>query len=452
MESNQFWIQASTLLTLPLYSLYLMVLIDRWRYSPKYTRLTLLFSLLAVEAMVALILVTHATTPVLAKFMGNSCVGLATAGIFLYLSPWRKGKLLFIFATACVYFNLPNAWVEMLGLEYGPIRYGVKVLMNIALVLLLYFFFRPSFHRVLVSQPRIWYQMSLLPIVLCVNLSLLLVHRFFPPVRPWLNLLQVVFSLVVLCSFAVFFIMLHLMDQDYRRSRENTLLSAQITALHRSEGMELLQLANRQSMDKERTQFITQSKALLDQGEIAQVQQLIAALGGKLHTPGTTSLHSFTGDALLDAVLSDYKARCAKNSIAFFVSLALPSWYGPPFSGLAVALSNGLENAFHACCELPAQQPRSISLKGGSIKDAFFLHISNSFLPTHAPVMDPKTGLPQSRQEGHGYGTRSILAFAQAHGGFLEYQVQENQLLLRMLIYPISRQGEEEENPAAEAQ
>ena len=101
-------------------------------------------------------------------------------------------------------------------------------------------------------------------------------------------------------------------------------------------------------------------------------------------------------------------------------------------AGLAVVLSNALENAMHACLELPNERPRRISLEVRSTLRQLFLTITNT---CHGPVeLDPVTGLPCSRREGHGYGLKSIAAFAAEHGGILQCTTDSNSFCLKLLL------------------
>ena len=101
-------------------------------------------------------------------------------------------------------------------------------------------------------------------------------------------------------------------------------------------------------------------------------------------------------------------------------------------AALAVVLSNVLENAVRACLDQAAGRPRSIYLFTRNSAEQFFLQIENT---CDGPVVfDPATGFPKAMRDGHGYGTRSIAAFARQNGGSLRYEWRGGVFRLQMLI------------------
>lgn len=86
-----------------------------------------------------------------------------------------------------------------------------------------------------------------------------------------------------------------------------------------------------------------------------------------------------------------------------------------------------MENAIHACEKLP-EEKREMSIKVITTPH-FMLQISNRF---DGVVEFDKDGLPISRQEGHGFGTRSIAAFCEKYGAFYEFKATRDTFYLRI--------------------
>mgnify|MGYP003321617010 CR=1 FL=1 len=93
----------------------------------------------------------------------------------------------------------------------------------------------------------------------------------------------------------------------------------------------------------------------------------------------------------------------------------------------ATALANALENAIHACMALPEPE-RFIEIKVIN-KPKFMVMVRNPF--AEAPEFDDR-GFPQSREEGHGYGTRIIAALCEKVGGYCDFQAEEGLFTLYM--------------------
>ncbi|MBO7739014.1 MAG: ATP-binding protein, partial [Oscillospiraceae bacterium] len=96
-------------------------------------------------------------------------------------------------------------------------------------------------------------------------------------------------------------------------------------------------------------------------------------------------------------------------------------------SELATALSNAMENAINACEKLP-QENRFIEVKALS-KPQFIIMVRNSFAGN---VEFDAHGIPQSAEEGHGFGTRSIAAFCTKVGGYYEFKAENGVFTLFM--------------------
>ena len=95
-------------------------------------------------------------------------------------------------------------------------------------------------------------------------------------------------------------------------------------------------------------------------------------------------------------------------------------------------MSNALENAIHACNKQPDGEKRAIRVQGHKAGTQFFFEIANTF--TGKVQFDAGTGLPVSKEKGHGVGSKSIAFFAQKYGAALEYSQNENWFHLRLLL------------------
>ena len=100
-------------------------------------------------------------------------------------------------------------------------------------------------------------------------------------------------------------------------------------------------------------------------------------------------------------------------------------------SDLCVLLSNALENAIHACCELETvDKKQEIDVTIYEKSDKFFLEVIN-------PCRDGirfKNDVPISEQPGHGVGVQSICAVAQRYQGVYFFGVQDGKFVLRVSI------------------
>lgn len=168
-------------------------------------------------------------------------------------------------------------------------------------------------------------------------------------------------------------------------------------------------------------------------GDISGALDLADRIDGGLVSAGLAARQqSYTGNAILDTVLSDYAQRAEEAGVPLTIQFSLPSGWNLDVLGLAVVLSNGLENALNACGKLPPGREPVITLTTTNTAKQLLLELKN---PCAGRVpLDPITGLPRSRQEGHGYGTRSMAAYARRNGGSLQFEAGEDCFALRLLL------------------
>ena len=128
-----------------------------------------------------------------------------------------------------------------------------------------------------------------------------------------------------------------------------------------------------------------------------------------------------------DAVLSVYIQKAEKAGIALKLGFAFPDTFEANESELATALANAIENAIHACEKLPKEK-RLLEIKV-LCKPKFIIMVRNNFTGT---VIFDENGIPQSTQDGHGYGSRSIAAFCNKIGGYYEFKAENGVFTLFM--------------------
>lgn len=97
---------------------------------------------------------------------------------------------------------------------------------------------------------------------------------------------------------------------------------------------------------------------------------------------------------------------------------------------LCMVFANAIENAINACKKIRDKTERTIKI---TCLDSpqFVLEVANTY--TESVRLD-KAGIPISTKKGHGYGTQSILAFAEKYDALVDYDISEAWFKLRILI------------------
>lgn len=138
----------------------------------------------------------------------------------------------------------------------------------------------------------------------------------------------------------------------------------------------------------------------------------------------------FCENETINLILSSYASKAKQLEISLTAEAKLPDTL--PFSDteLCSLLSNALENAINACKIIENINERSIKLRLFSKNNKLCIDIRNSY---HSePIFHQ--GLPVSKQEGHGYGTKSMAHLVEKHGGVFQFSVNNGLFVFQATI------------------
>jgi sensor histidine kinase regulating citrate/malate metabolism len=97
---------------------------------------------------------------------------------------------------------------------------------------------------------------------------------------------------------------------------------------------------------------------------------------------------------------------------------------------LSMVVSNLMENAIQACKKLPQNRVPFLRFTSQSV-GRLLLEIEN---PCAEDVVLDESGYPVSYEEGHGIGSRSVIAFAKKYDGELLYKSENGIFRVRLLV------------------
>ncbi len=129
----------------------------------------------------------------------------------------------------------------------------------------------------------------------------------------------------------------------------------------------------------------------------------------------------FCENETVNLILSAFASKAKQSGILLAVDAKLPD--SLPFSDteLCSLLSNALENAIQASKRLPDRRKRIIRLRVYSKNTKLCIDIRNSYQAE--PIFHQ--GLPVSKEQGHGFGTKSMAHIVEKHGGVFQFSVKD---------------------------
>ena len=119
--------------------------------------------------------------------------------------------------------------------------------------------------------------------------------------------------------------------------------------------------------------------------------------------------------------MSAFGSKAKQSGILLTIDAKLPD--SLPFSDteLCSLLSNALENAMHACERITDSKKRIIRLCVYDKNNKLCIDIRNSY--QSEPTFHQ--GLPVSKEQGHGFGTKSMAHVVEKHGGVFRFFVKD---------------------------
>ncbi len=131
----------------------------------------------------------------------------------------------------------------------------------------------------------------------------------------------------------------------------------------------------------------------------------------------------------VNAAITHYVTIAERNNIQVKISTNIPYDPGVDEIQLAIAVSNLLENAIHACEKVP-ENDRFIEIIA-KFKAQLLFEVVNS---CDGRVELNEEGHPVTSEVGHGIGTRSVLDFVQKTNSEIRYIAEDNKFKVRMII------------------
>ena len=430
MFTVDFYSAVSSVITIPLCFLFVAILTFEWRFPARTMRtLISVFIIFLTAVGLAWFAVCGVNKTTKLYFAVFETLSIIVVNIFISKKPVIH--LLSTGTTAWIFALISDAVCGTIVPEAGLAHVLVKVASFLVIAFFLLFFFRRPLLEVQRGvQREKWLWMMIVPLVMCV--TFFYVVQMQGPVYENTAFRPVVLAL---CFYAVsvyvfFYFTLRSLHRQYQMQSEAAVMQVHLSSLKKHAETMKTMSDQLHIIRHDLRHYVHIQTVCLENRDLDGMREALASASKYIQNPGTGHmLCQYTGHSLIDAVLS-YYADCAETEgIAFKAGLHLPAELGD-ISELAVLLSNAVENAYHACCAMDPGSAREIKITGGVKGQQLFLEIGNTYC---GEVHFDERGYPVAQQEGHGYGTQSIAAYAEKSGAVLDYEAEDGWFRLRFL-------------------
>ncbi|MGB4657678.1 MAG: ATP-binding protein, partial [Mobilitalea sp.] len=121
----------------------------------------------------------------------------------------------------------------------------------------------------------------------------------------------------------------------------------------------------------------------------------------------------FCQNHMIDSAISIYANKAISSQTKLEYEISLPNKLPFDENDIAILFANVLDNAVNASLS-QAEEKRTIKIKARYEHNQLVICVDNFF---DRKVLFDKNGIPVTKKEGHGFGTKSILSVVKKYNG-----------------------------------
>lgn len=236
-----------------------------------------------------------------------------------------------------------------------------------------------------------------------------------------------------LASYTSIFLSLKNLQREFRVKEENQKLQAEQEYLQLAAGNMTQRLMLMEEVTAQNTRAAHDRRhfnnVLLELLEQEKVDDATALLKKQNQTTYTIS-KVYCDNPAVNAAICHYVELAKQSGIMTELELDIPRNLTVDSLELSMVVSNLMENAIQACVTLPKNHPSYLRFVCRSV-GRLLLEMENPC--TSDSVLDDQ-GHPVTWEDGHGIGSKSVIAFAKKYDGELMYQIENDIFRVRLLL------------------
>lgn len=244
-------------------------------------------------------------------------------------------------------------------------------------------------------------------------------------------LLLVIF--IGLASYGSILLSLKNLQREFRVKEENRKMQAereylQLAAGNMSQRLELMEEVSAQNSRAahDRRHFNNVLLELLEQKKSDEAVVLLKNQNQKAHKISKV----YCENPAVNAAVCHYAGLADQAGISTEIELDIPRDLTVDSLELSMVVSNLLENVIRACGKLPQNCSPYLRFTCRSV-GRLLLEMENPC--TEDTVLD-ESGYPIAREEGHGIGSKGVIAFVKKYDGELLYKIEKGIFRVRILV------------------
>lgn len=236
-----------------------------------------------------------------------------------------------------------------------------------------------------------------------------------------------------LASYGSILLSLKNLQREFRMKEENQKMQAereylQLAAGNMSQKLVLMEEASAQNSrnSHDRRHFNNVILELLEQENTEEAVALLQNQNQVSHQIGEV----YCENPAVNAAVCHYAALAKQSGILTEIELDVPRELTVDSLELTMVVSNLMENAIQACDALPKSLSPYLRITCRSV-GRLLLEMENPC--TEDTILDEK-GYPIAHKDGHGFGSKGVIAFVKKYDGELLYRIENGIFRVRILV------------------
>ena len=408
-----------------IHTLVMFLLLFESRYPRKKTMVISLATMLPlIAANTVLAFILPADKMATAMLLTLSLPSLI---VFWILAKNRDGRFFFTFCLVDTVVLEIIFVTQILNFYITPksyiLMFVVRLLIYPIMEILIYKKMRKMFLDVQKDTKQGWGIFAIIGAIFYVLMTLMMTTPTSITERPeYLPAMVLLFILIPTIYIHIIFT-LRRQQRMYELQEQENILRLQVNNV--TARVDDLALAD-ERFRQERHNLRLKMRVIATFAENHKYEELNAYIQEYLDTVQKTQIKRYCKNAVIDAALSAFIQNAENRGIRVEVGFDFPDPIPVDATELATVLANAIENAINACEKMDTGEDRFINIKVLS-EPSFMIQVKNSF---SGKVEFDEDGVPANREEGHGFGTRSIVAFCQKHNAFYQFVAKDNEFTL----------------------
>ena len=348
---------------------------------------------------------------------------------FFAMSKYRNAQFVFIFCfsdTVCMWILLASGLIDHAVGGGGVVTVALRLITIPLLEYAVWRWLRKPYLEMSRLVRRGWLLFAALTGTIYLILVLLSVYPTIIFERPQdIPLAVMVLILIAFVYGTIFLVQFEQLHNLEVQERQRVLEAQTIMMSRRVEDI----LRSEEAMRIERHDMRHQLQTIASLAQRGDYAALLDYVGSSQEKLDAITPKRYCSHPALDAILVNAAVQAEQLNISMEIKVALPKELPVDVFEVSIVFANALENAIHAVRELPEDQ-RHIVCRSMT-RPRFMIEVANTYA---GEITFDRRGLPVSNKQGHGIGTRSIVAFAEKHNALYLFRTENGWFKLQIAV------------------